>query len=196
MRAAIWLLARFGVHDAVIGDICEEQQAGRSRVWVSRQMVVALLLAVMRDVVAHPLRSTATAVLAVVARNLVFRAWVANEPSIDVAVGQALLGMISLSRPAQVIVVSCINTILLAPAWFVLGFIVARLSRGAVLVFVSAALLLLAPNVARQLAHGIMWPVRWIFPVSIIVFAVSIGGFALSTLLGAVCGAGRSHELE
>ena len=43
MNAALWLMDRFGVPDALIGDLVEQQRAGRSAAWLWRQAVVAVL---------------------------------------------------------------------------------------------------------------------------------------------------------
>lgn len=50
---AMWLLERFGVkrqNDALIGDLVEEYQAGRSAAWFWRQTAVAITRAMARDV--------------------------------------------------------------------------------------------------------------------------------------------------
>jgi len=49
---AVRLMQRFGVYDALIGDLAEQRRAGRSSVWLWRQTVVAIaarLTAVVRD---------------------------------------------------------------------------------------------------------------------------------------------------
>ena len=43
MNAAVWLLQRFGVPDALIGDLVEQQRAGRSSVWLWHQVIVAVV---------------------------------------------------------------------------------------------------------------------------------------------------------
>src|SRR5919198_912726 len=123
--------------------------------------------------------------LAILLRDLTIRAWAPYEPSIDMWIGGALVDMVSLGRPAYVIAVSWANAIVLAPAWFGIGFVVARLSRGAVLIFVAVALAFLLPGVTRQLGHAMASNmVRWLLPLQLAIFGASIGGFALSTLFG------------
>lgn len=39
MRIATWLLARFGVEDALVGDLVEQRNAGRPRAWLWRTLV-------------------------------------------------------------------------------------------------------------------------------------------------------------
>jgi hypothetical protein len=50
MNAALWLMDRFGVPDPLIGDLVEQQHAGRSAVWLWRQAVVAVLKTTHRSV--------------------------------------------------------------------------------------------------------------------------------------------------
>jgi len=42
MKAAAWLLTRFGVDASLIGDLVEQHRSGRSRLWFWRQTVVAI----------------------------------------------------------------------------------------------------------------------------------------------------------
>jgi hypothetical protein len=43
MNAAVWLMQRFGVPDALIGDLVEQQRAGRSSVWLWHQVIVTVV---------------------------------------------------------------------------------------------------------------------------------------------------------
>jgi len=43
MTAAVWLMQRFSVPDALIGDLVEQQGAGRSSVWLWHQVIVAIV---------------------------------------------------------------------------------------------------------------------------------------------------------
>jgi hypothetical protein len=43
MNPALWLMQRFDVPDALIGDLIEQRRAGRSAVWLWRQAVVAVV---------------------------------------------------------------------------------------------------------------------------------------------------------
>ena len=66
MKLAMWLLARFGVlerNESLAGDLLEERAAGRSRVWLWRQVVSAIVESVLRDWKEHwalALRAIAT----------------------------------------------------------------------------------------------------------------------------------------
>jgi hypothetical protein len=52
------LLSRIAPHDgALLGDLAEEYQAGRSRAWYWRQTLTAVALTAVRDLKAHPLRT-------------------------------------------------------------------------------------------------------------------------------------------
>ena len=190
------LMERFDVDPALIGDLLEQRRAGRSRAWLWRQLIIALLSATTRDVVAHPVRSTTAALLAIGVRYVAIRAWSAYEPVIDMRIGETLLDMVPLNHAALVVAVSWANAILLAPAWFAIGFVVARLSRGAVFLFLAVALTFLLPGLTRQLEHTVTSDlIRWLLPVQLALFGASIGGFAVSTLFGAACGLGRAHEI-
>jgi hypothetical protein len=50
MNAALWLMDRFRVPDALIGDLVERQRAGRSAAWLWRQAVAAIFEATRRSV--------------------------------------------------------------------------------------------------------------------------------------------------
>jgi hypothetical protein len=55
---ATWLLHRFGVqrqNEALVGDLAEEYQAGKSRMWYWWQTLVAIFITVIRDVREHKL---------------------------------------------------------------------------------------------------------------------------------------------
>lgn len=182
------LMRRFGVDDALLGDLVEQRHAGRSRTWLWRQLLVALLAVMVGEIAAHPIRSTTTLLLAVALRYMTIYAWGAYAPSVDMAIGGVLLDAFPLSRPILLIVVGCANAILLAPVWFGIGFIVSRMSRAALLLFVAVAVMVLLPGVARQIAHTVYSDmIRWLLPVQLALFAMSIGSFALFTLLGAAC---------
>jgi hypothetical protein len=111
LSLATALMDRFGVEPALIGDVLEQRRAGRSRAWFWRQVVVVLFSAVVRDLAAHPLRSTIGALLALVIRHLAIRAWSAYEPAIDMKIGETLLDVMPLHHTALLIVVSWVNAI-------------------------------------------------------------------------------------
>lgn len=43
MRAASWLLARFGVDESLTGDLIEQRRVGRSALWLWRQALIAVV---------------------------------------------------------------------------------------------------------------------------------------------------------
>src|SRR5579871_4206225 len=146
-RASASLLERFGADESLIGDLIEQQRAGRSRLWVWRQLAGALLGAVVRDIVDHPVRLAFALLLAFVLRYVALALWTTFEPRIDLAIGGVVGDVIPLSRVLSVIVVGCANAILITPVWFAIGFVVGRSSRSASLLFVGVALAIMMPPV-------------------------------------------------
>src|SRR5262245_10142274 len=94
------LVERFGVDEFLVGDLIEQRQSGRSRAWLCHQLVVALLAAVARDVVAHPLRSTIAVLVAMVLHYVTINTWGVYGPSIDMTIGGMILDAVALNRPA------------------------------------------------------------------------------------------------
>jgi hypothetical protein len=196
MTIATWLLTRLGVDEALIGDLIEVQKAGRSPAWLWREVAGATASALAQDALARPLRTIVTVVLALMLRDLTVHVWGPYEPSIDMAIGRALIDVVSLGRSASLVAVSSTNALMLAPAWFGIGFVVARLSRGAVPIFLVATLALTVTGVMRQLEHAIASDtVEWLLPVLLVMFGVSIGTFASAVLVGAACGLCKRHDI-
>ena len=111
-------------------------------------------------------------------------------------IGRALIDLVSLSRQGQLIAVGWMNALILAPAWFGIGFVVARLSKGAVPIFLAAALTLTLTGVTRQLEQAIASDrAQWLLPVMLPIFAASIGTFGLAVLGGAACGLGKRRDV-
>jgi hypothetical protein len=190
------LLARLGVDEALIGDLVEAQRAGRSRVWLWRQVAGAIGSALAHDALARPLRTIVSVVLALLLRDLALRVWAPYEASIDMGVGRALIDLVSLSRQGQLIAVGGMNALVLAPAWFGIGFVVARLSKGAVPIFLAAALTLTLTGVTRQLEQAIASDrAQWLLPVMLPIFAASIGTFGLAVLGGARVGLVKRRDV-
>jgi hypothetical protein len=87
------------------------------------------------------------------------------------------------------------NSIVVAPAWFLIGFVLARVSRAAVPIFVALAVVFLLPGMTRQLQAAMASDmVRWLLPVQLTIFGASIGTFAAAVLGGAACGVGTRHH--
>lgn len=53
MRFARWCMERFGVSEALLGDIEEERRSGRSLLWLAKQVIVAITATVTRDLWLH-----------------------------------------------------------------------------------------------------------------------------------------------
>jgi hypothetical protein len=196
MTIAIWQLPRLGVDEALIGDLIKVQKGGRSRAWLWRQVAGATASALAQDVLARPLRTIVAVVLALLLRDLAVRVWAPYEPLIDMGISRTLIDVVSLGRPASLIAVSSTNALMLAPAWFGIGFVVARLSRGAVPIFLAAALALTVTGVTRQLEHAMASDsVQGMFSALLTIFGASIGTFALAVIGGAACGLGTRHDV-
>jgi hypothetical protein len=75
MSAALWLMDRFGVPDALIGDLVEQRCADRSAAWLWRQAVVAILQATRRSVLTQKRVALVTALVS--AAGLLF--WVESS---------------------------------------------------------------------------------------------------------------------
>src|SRR5436309_2278020 len=81
MSATAWM-DRFGVEPAIAGDIAE-RSAGRSRLWVLKQVVAAIALTTVRDVRLHPWRALTRVAAGWVFVLLFFFAlgnWLTNAP--------------------------------------------------------------------------------------------------------------------
>ncbi len=50
MKAAVWWLDRFRVDPSLAGDLLEAYRAGRSRFWLTRQVVIAAVMATLNDI--------------------------------------------------------------------------------------------------------------------------------------------------
>jgi hypothetical protein len=197
MTIATWLLIRFGVDEALLGDLIEQHNAGRPRAWLWRQVRGAIFSTLVRDMTAHPFRATIAVLLALQLRYLTTRVWGSYEPSVDMRIVGTLLDAVSpLGRHAWIVALGWANSIVLAPAWFLIGFVLARLSRAAVPIFIALAVAFLLPGMTRQLQGAMASDmVRWLLPVQLTIFGASIGTFALAVLGGATCGLGKRHDI-
>ena len=52
---ATWLLQRFGVHEAIVGDLIEQRHHGRPSLWYWRQIFLAILARTISDARRHKL---------------------------------------------------------------------------------------------------------------------------------------------
>src|SRR5438309_4108774 len=72
MNAAITVMDRLGVADALVGDLLEQRRQGRSALWFWWQTVAAIVLTATRDVRLHPLLIIRAIVLGWAALMLLF----------------------------------------------------------------------------------------------------------------------------
>ena len=96
-----------------------------------------------------------------------------------------------------IFVVLLANTLLAAPLWFSIGWLVARFHRsGDALVFVMTVWILELPHNARQIEHAISTVTfRPYMTVLITTIALRMGFFTLSVLAGALANNGAPHEI-
>lgn len=67
---ALWLLERFGVDQDLTGDLIERYARGRSRFWVYRQVLLAIVIGSVRDITRHRLLFARAVVVGVIACNV------------------------------------------------------------------------------------------------------------------------------
>jgi len=181
------LLVRWGVDEALIGDLTEQRAAGRSAAWFWRQVIAAVVWRLLSDLIAHPIRATLAVLMALLLRRLTFTAWAMNGPTIDMHIGDMLLAYLPLGRQTLLLAVATANAVALLPIWFAIGWMTARVSPGASLLFLVVSWGVVAPTLARQLAFASA-AARPVLGADLAMFAISLGGFTASTCIGAAYG--------
>jgi len=181
------LLQRWGVDEALIGDLAEQRAAGRSRAWFWRQVIAAVARRLVSDVIAHPFRTMFAVAIGLILRRLTLAAWGTNGPAIDMQIGDLFLGLSPLSHSTLITAVAAANAVVLLPIWIAIGWATARLSPGGALLFVVASLGLALPTVSHQIIAAI-GAVRPSVGGQIARFAISLGSFTAAVLAGAAYG--------
>jgi hypothetical protein len=180
---ATWLLQRFGAKEALVGDLIEQYQRGRSGVWYWRQALRAILVGAYHDLRGHKWLALRTILAA-------YGSWVLYllflQPPVRTVWGrivwirilppfilEVVFGLIALGVPAAA-----------------MGWIIARLNgrHKAAMVFAVAVFVLLpvqVPELIRRLANAVNDP-RYVAALStqlasmIIVFgSVLLGGLSV-----------------
>ena len=163
---ATWLLERFGVGQALTGDLVERYSLGRSRFWFWRQALLAIVIGSVKDIREHKLlaiRAVCVAgvtsyLLGLVARLIIGFGW----------------------RPWYVFLIAgCVMN-------GVVGWVVGRLHRphhgATVLGLVVLALLLQGPEFVRVFSNAMQHPrfqpylAGWFINVPLETLSILIGG--------------------
>jgi hypothetical protein len=197
MKAACWLMDRLGVSEAVAGDLVEQFQEGRSLAWFWRQTFGAIVTGIVNDVRRHPFLVLRAVLVGLLLRQGSIVLLARAEPSFDAWVAGAALDLFNMSRPMYILVVSLANTMMAAPVWFCIGWLVARLHRsGHALVLVVTVWVLELPHYARLIEHAITdLTFRPYMTVQITTIALWMGCFALSVLGGSLANKEAPHEI-
>jgi hypothetical protein len=152
MRAAYWVLRRFSVDQALIGDLIEQQRAGRSAAWVWLQSIAAIVATVARDVRRQPKRAVLAVIVGLVLREahkaLWSFVWHYTNPEIArwLPVGFVPLG----------VALSWTDMLMAIPGWILIGWLVARFTEVTlVVVYVIVSWMLVAPDIWRQAGNAI-----------------------------------------
>jgi hypothetical protein len=153
-RWALTVLDRFGVDAALVGDVIEQREQ-HGRLWLWRQVAVALAAGLMDDVRRHPLAAALTVAGAFASRLAMTSIWRPIEPSLDMYIAGVIVEHIQLSRPTLIALVGPATALMNVPIWCATGWLFSRLRRPRLLLLfcVSVWALLLAGDV-RQLAHA------------------------------------------
>jgi hypothetical protein len=196
MRAPLWILERFGIDEAVIGDLVEQLARGRSQVWFWRQAVSALLLAIYRDLRTSPFLLLRSMVMGVLVWRTWILLWSMTGLSFNMWVGRMILDAVGLSRPMLILAVSLINVVVSAPVWFAVGWLVARGYRNrVVLPFLAVTWVFMLPHNARQIEHALTdQTLGALKAVLLVTIPINMAAFTFSVLAGAVCKKER-HEI-
>jgi hypothetical protein len=156
MTASICLMERFGVNQALIGDLAE-RAADRRALWLWRQAAGAIAMALARDARAHPI----IVVRAVVLGFLLFEAsrvpfywvWRLLDPVFFAAL--RLMGVQHLG----VLTSGFVKTITAIPLSFSIGWLVVRLNRThtpvAIIAFLTLSCYLAAPEFWRLAMNSV-----------------------------------------
>jgi hypothetical protein len=154
--SALWLMNRFGVDEALAGDLAK--QAGRSPLWLWQQVVGALAIAILKDFRAHWILALRAGLLGpllcFLCPFLAFRIWTGYVG----ARFASLASLVGVEHPNVHTVTAAFNA-LAVPGWFCVGWLVARLHRtrtpAPVLAAVFATWLLSLPDYSRQFSNAL-----------------------------------------
>jgi hypothetical protein len=191
-RSAVWLMSRFGVLEALVGDLAE--QTGQSAYWVWWQTFGAIVTAVARDWSSHWILTCRGILLGQVLLGLhrTFQSWLWDQVNMPFAQVMFAIGVRHLPFPG-----AAANTLLAVPGWFCVGLLIARLhptrTPAAVLAFLLATWCLASPAYARQATNALGDPR---FRPYLAVNVIGICAFSVSVLAGGLYGRRRIDGLD
>jgi hypothetical protein len=184
MKLACWLMERFGIDQVVVGDLAEASTT-HTRAWLWRQTLGVLATSLARDVAKQPFLAIRAVLLGLALRQMAipFGGWV--EHMFDQRIEQAV-DLFDASLPTLVAVAALANSLLAAPMWFGLGWLVARFHRNHhALLVVAAMWAQTLPPFARQIAHASGDP-RSHMALQLTTKGLWIGVLTVSVLAGAL----------
>jgi len=149
---AVRLLARIGVDDALIGDVIEQRNAGRSGAWLCVQGVAAVVTSVLADVRRHPVRAVAVVLCGLVLREAHRALWSVLWHYANLGMARTLpLGFMPLG-----VTLSWLDLLMAIPGWMVMGWLLARLSGPTLVVaYIVVSAILIAPDLWRQASNAL-----------------------------------------
>jgi hypothetical protein len=182
MRPVIWLMDRFGVPDALVGDLVERQDRQPSRLRFWRQTVGAILNAVRRDVLGHGALAVRALLVGWTLHWLVVQC---RQPVMWMSAGWAWKANLWLTRslgvyiPVPFLVVEFVGAL-------AIGWTVSRLHRphgmAMVLVYLATVLVFYLGGFFNSLPRGVAafgfvdLAVNALFPFVVVPMAVIGGG--------------------
>jgi hypothetical protein len=151
-KSAAQMLSRFSVDEALIGDLIEQRQSGRSTTWLCFQTVVAISRAVALDIRRRPARAVLAVVFGLMLREAYKALWSLAWHYTNLEIARSLpVGFVPLG-----VELSWIQMLLAIPGWIVIGWLVARLDGAAlVLPYIMVSWILIAPDLWRQASNAV-----------------------------------------
>lgn len=126
MRAAIWLMERFGVADALMGDLVEASAHHRS-MWLWWQAIAAIASALAKDIGRHPVLALRATVVGMCALTLcsIPTEWLWRQVNMPLMYALGYVGL----QHQHVLASEMVRTMLFTPSALGTGWFVARLHR-------------------------------------------------------------------
>ena len=187
MKIPLWLITRFDVPDAIVGDILERASVGKSGWWIWRQAIGAIAARSLNEARQHPwiaLRGVALGALLLRGVDTGMRF---TGLSFDQWLGRILYDYLHVSRPMMLLLVFIGQSVVGAPCWFAIGWLVARWHpRFIALIPLAFHYTELLPVTVRQVLNDPMAPHSAVYrAVHISSMLIAITIFTAALLAGA-----------